>query len=448
MKKSLVLAMTMALGVTASAYAANPFSDVPKNHWAYDTIVKLTNAGVIEGYGDTTFLGDRLITRYEMAQMIAKAMSKGAVGIDIDKLAAEFADELDTLGVRVANLEKKADAVKITGEVRFRYLDQKNDENLQYFNYKPGLNRGDNFSRAQIQNLGTNHRGDIRSRIWLNGTINDSWAYTGMLENIQNLADDKGNEDVKFQRAYFDGKLGGTKIRAGRYNMVIADGNIYDARADGVEASYGKNVKIRTFAGKASDGEDHFGEKFSYGKYYGAEVSADIHKLNTLVGYAKFNNLFDIGHQQVWNCNFDVGIWYVGATYKFDNNLRANAMYLKANPNKDFKYEIGENDFDDFDRGYILGLKYKGAKASAPGSWGLWTNYYNQGLSTYIVHTTDANTFVLPGILNYGFKGYGVGANYAVAKNVVANVAYYDTDIKHIEKISDKRLWTDVTFTF
>ena len=50
MKKSLVLAMAMALGVTASAYAANPFSDVPAGHWAYDSISKLAAAGVIEGY--------------------------------------------------------------------------------------------------------------------------------------------------------------------------------------------------------------------------------------------------------------------------------------------------------------------------------------------------------------------------------------------------------------
>ena len=41
MKKSLVLAMAMALGVTASAYAANPFSDVPAGHWAYDSVNKL-----------------------------------------------------------------------------------------------------------------------------------------------------------------------------------------------------------------------------------------------------------------------------------------------------------------------------------------------------------------------------------------------------------------------
>ena len=141
MKKSLVLAMAMALGVTASAYAANPFSDVPAGHWAYDSINKLAAAGVIEGYGDSTFGGDKLMTRYEMAQIVAKAMAKGA---NVDKLAAEFADELDNLGVRVASLEKKADNVKITGEVRYHYVD--NDKDVE-----PG------YATA------------LRSRIWVNG---------------------------------------------------------------------------------------------------------------------------------------------------------------------------------------------------------------------------------------------------------------------------------------
>ena len=64
MKKSLILAMAMALGVTASAYAANnPFSDVPAGHWAYGSVAKLAAAGVIDGYGDSTFGGDKLMTR-------------------------------------------------------------------------------------------------------------------------------------------------------------------------------------------------------------------------------------------------------------------------------------------------------------------------------------------------------------------------------------------------
>lgn len=109
MNKSVVLGMAMALGVTASAYAANPFSDVPANSWAYDAVNKLAAEGIIDGYPNGTFGGDRLMTRYEMAQIVAKAMAKGA---NVDRLAAEFADELDSLGVRVAGLEKKSDNVK------------------------------------------------------------------------------------------------------------------------------------------------------------------------------------------------------------------------------------------------------------------------------------------------------------------------------------------------
>ena len=48
-------------------------------------------------------------------------MAKGA---NVDRLAAEFADELDSLGVRVAALEKKSDNVKVTGEVRYLYEDR------------------------------------------------------------------------------------------------------------------------------------------------------------------------------------------------------------------------------------------------------------------------------------------------------------------------------------
>ena len=223
MKKSLVLAMAMALGVTASAYAANPFSDVPAGHWAYDSINKLAAAGVIEGYGDSTFGGDKLMTRYEMAQIVAKAMAKGA---NVDKLAAEFADELDNLGVRVANLEKKADNVKVTGEARYLYED--------------GTNAG------MVEN-------SLRSRIWVNGQINDDWSYTGMLQNTQNFHNNAGDEDTSFQRAYVEGKLGGLNVTAGRYNAFFANGNVYDTRADGVEVSYGDKVKITGFAGKGTD---------------------------------------------------------------------------------------------------------------------------------------------------------------------------------------------------
>ena len=348
MKKSLVLAMAMALGVTASAYAANPFSDVPAGHWAYDSINKLAAAGVIEGYGDATFGGDKLMTRYEMAQIVAKAMAKGA---NVDKLAAEFADELDNLGVRVANLEKKADNVKVTGEVRFKYISK------------------DNGAGEKLVSSDSNHETDIRSRIWVNGQINDDWSYTGMIQNTQDLGDNAGNEKTEFKRAYVEGKLGGLDVTAGRYNAFFANGNIYDNLADGVEVSYGSNVKVKGFAGKAADGL----------------AFADI-----------------------------------GAGYGSDLDIEG---------------------------GNYAGGELSAAQADVVGSWGLFANYYDQGFGTYLAHTTDANTFA-----GTGFKGYGVGANYTFAKNIVGTVVYYDTESKVAkdfgEKVADQRVWADLTFTF
>ena len=437
MKKSLVLAMAMALGVTASAYAANPFSDVPAGHWAYDSINKLAAAGVIEGYGDATFGGDKLMTRYEMAQIVAKAMAKGA---NVDKLAAEFADELDNLGVRVANLEKKADNVKVTGEVRFKYMSK------------------DNGVGEKWVSSDSNHDTDIRSRIWVNGQINDDWSYTGMIQNTQDLGDNAGNEETKFQRAYVEGKLGGLNVIAGRYNAFFANGNIYDNRADGVEVSYGSNVKVKAFAGKASDGLafSDIGAGHGYeldiegGNYAGGELSAAAGNLNVAAGYVNFK---DIGKDSQINSTVSIGegiddaIWYVGADYTM-GDVKLSAMYLKG----DASYkDVDANEvlgFDYDDDGYVIGLTYKGAQADVAGSWGLFANYYDQGAGTYLAHTTDANTFA-----GTGFKGYGVGANYTFAKNIVGTVVYYDTESKVSkdvlgEKIADQRVWADLTFTF
>ena len=403
MKKSLVLAMAMALGVTASAYAANPFSDVPAGHWAYDSINKLAAAGVIEGYGDTTFGGDKLMTRYEMAQIVAKAMAKGA---NVDKLAAEFADELDNLGVRVANLEKKADNVKVTGEVRYLYNNDKKDTYEQ----------------------------TLRSRLWVNGQINDDWSYTGMLENTQDLKDNAGNEDTEFKRAYVEGKIGGLAVTAGRYNAFLANGNVYDDLVDGAEVSYGDKVKVTGFAGKATEVEG--------GNYAGGELSTSFGAMNVAAGYVNYKDLAqdNVGIGK----DLDDAIWYVGADYTM-GDVNLSAMYLKG----DASYQDKDLDaaFDNVkgydDDGWTVGLTYKGAEASEAGSWGLFANYYDQGGMTYIAHTTDAETFG-----DKGFKGYGVGTNYTFAKNIVGTVAYYDTENKMDSSDKARILWTDLTFTF
>ena len=411
MKKSLVLAMAMALGVTASAYAANPFSDVPAGHWAYDSINKLAAAGVIEGYGDSTFGGDKLMTRYEMAQIVAKAMAKGA---NVDKLAAEFADELDNLGVRVAALEKKADNVKITGTIK-----------ASYASYD-----GDKLGEGKT----TNHQGRLRSDLWVKGDINDDWTYSAMFRNQQFFTNDKGNsgeENVAFQRAYVNGKLGGLAVQAGRYNKTdITGGNIHDNRMDGVQVSYGKDVKLTAGYGKATGVDVIAGENKDVAY---AELGAKLGAVDAFAGYYKFDNLLKAAD--------DDAIWTVGLGFDLAKDLKLTGTYLRSDVDAVTVDNVKYNDVDK--DGYVVAMAYKGAKAAKAGSWGLNASYYDQGAGTVVAHTMDGIYF------DEGFKGYSVGANYALAKNIVAGVTYYDLESKEAKGTPDAQtLWSQVVFSF
>ena len=467
MKKSLTLAMALALGVTASAYAANPFSDVPQGHWAYGAVEQLVADGVIDGYANGAFAGDKLVTRYEMAQMVAKAMANGA---DCDKLAAEFADELDTLGVRVAKLEKGADAVKITGEVRYHYAD-KDKEEVNFIEYGSIEGRGKKFNENQL-----------RSRIWIEGQVNDDWKYTGMLQNTQDFDNETGDEETKFKRAYVEGKIGGVNVLAGRYNAYLVNGNLYDEHADGIELSYGKDVKFTAFAMKPTDQSGVVLEQFfndaalgysldvktgmRYGKAYGAKVDTTIGAVKATAGYTVFKDGKNYADVLLKLDDFTIDfadetdmqdnkIWNVGVAFDLAKDLTFTADYLKSNLDGIVDEEDGikAGNIFDGDDGLVIGLNYKGAKASEPGSYGLYANYYDQSRATVIAHTMNGAHG------SKGFKGYMIGANYTLAKNIVAAlewydlkgkslVAYYEGDPVSTSEKDMETLWAQVVFTF
>lgn len=374
MKKSLVLAMAMALGVTASAYAANPFSDVPAGHWAYDAVNKLAAEGVVDGYPDGTYGGDKLMTRYEMAQIVAKAMAKGA---NVDKLAAEFADELDSLGVRVANLEKKADNVKVTGEIRYSYRDVDGDVN--------------------------GNESVLRSRLWVNGQINEDWSYTGMFENEQDFGNETGDDKIDFARAYVEGRVGGLDVVAGRYNEVTFSGNILDANLDMAKVSYGDKIKVSAAAGKAYDSvevDEEAGKLLdSDDRIYIGSIEAALGDVDAYVAYFKTNS------------DMDKEIWNVGASYGF-GDFTLSAEYMRG----DKEYSNAGKD------GWWADLAWKGAEADQPGSYGIHAGYYDQSPSAYIMPTTDAEYFA------DGYKGWNVGVSYTFAKNIVGMVNYWDME--------------------
>ena len=412
MKKSLVLAMAMALGVTASAYAANPFSDVPAGHWAYDAVNKLAAAGVVDGYPDGTYGGDKLMTRYEMAQIVAKAMAKGA---NVDKLAAEFADELDSLGVRVANLEKKADNVKITGQIRYNYVSRDNNAD----------------------------ESTLRTRLWVTGQVNEDWTYTGMLQNTQEfMHSESGEDEVKLNRAYVDGRVGGIDVHAGRWDEVTNTGNVLDSYIDGAKLTYGDKVQVYGMVGKAPS-EEYFAS--SSDRLYLAGVSADLGEVDVYVNYFKANDTGFWNDTPVANRVYakdftvvgDKEIWNVGASYNFAPDFTLAAEYMWGD--EDHKY-AGEKPGKD---GWYADLAWKGASADEPGSYGLHVSYFDQSANAYINPTTDATTFGEFG----GYKGWAVGASYAFAKNIVGVVNYYDTEAQVGDK-DDQVIFSELYFTF
>ena len=430
MKKSLVLAMAMALGVTASAYAANPFSDVPAGHWAYDAVNKLAAEGVVDGYPDGTYGGDKLMTRYEMAQIVAKAMAKGA---NVDKLAAEFADELDSLGVRVANLEKKSDNVKITGQIRASYKDTDGDAK--------------------------GYEGRLRTRLFVNGAVNEDWTYTGRFENSQYYTDESGDDDVKLNWAFVSGRVGGVKMDAGRMDFTQAD--VLDNRGDGVKLSYGKDVKVFGWAMKASSDDYVSGavadvdddpltpadESFTLvedgDRFYVAGVEAAIGAVDAGVKYYKADNFRE---QEIWEVSAkgeiakDLtlrGAWFHGSSDSYDDVASA------------FDTDVDSD-------GWLVGLSYKGAKASKVGSWGLYANYSDRPGATYLQPTVFSGGYAdyadgLGYLTTDGYKGFDIGANVTLAKNIVAGIKYADfegRDDKGAGTPDAQTLWTEVVFTF
>ena len=332
MKKTLVSALTTALVVGAASTtfaAANPFSDVPADHWAYDAVTQLAADGVIEGYGDTTFRGQQNITRYEMAQMIAKAMAKTDVSAAdkalIDKLAAEFSDELNNLGVRVSNLERNADMVKWNGMARYTYTQDKYEYQGQKDKEKTDK---------------------LLLRLEPSAEVNSHWHVKARLEAQTDLKSDEGdNGDVSLKRVWAQGDYNNFQIKLGKFGSTINNTLIFDNPYSGAAVTFGKDLKATLEAGRVGTGElsDTLRDKGSRGSWaekvlgagYGISKAASYQgiglaydngsKLTGRAGYQHFDwNVDDVD-------NDDVGIWSVGANYRFDKNVAFDASYAKSN---------------------------------------------------------------------------------------------------------------------
>ena len=394
MKKSLVSALTTALVVGAASTtfaAANPFSDVPADHWAYDAIAQLAAEGVVEGYGDGSYRGEQEITRYEMAQMVAKAMAKGVSSATLDKLAAEFADELNQLGVRVAALEKKVDNVKWAGQLRYRYA-------RQHTNNK-GRHNG--------------NKNELRFRIEPSATVNNHWTVKSRMDYTGNTktSDDVDGDGVTVDRMYAEGKYNFGTIQLGKFNVKTnADfGLVNNDTMTGISVEAGKKLKVKAVAARYNydDGGILKASGDATGDVLGLEVYGKASKLSYGVGYMQAK-ISDATVKED-----DMRIVYGGLGYRFNKSVAVEAAYAR-------------NTKDTFEAGsaarqrMAFNLKYKGADKAKAGSYGLWAGYLNIGNASGLYSTYRADN----GGLVDNFRGWEIGGQVTLAKNIQGQLRY------------------------
>lgn len=259
--KAAIAACFACAAVTASA--ANPFTDVSADDWAYQAVASLSDEGVIDGYPDGTFRGDKHVTRYEIAQIVARLMAKedtlnASQKETLAKLSSQYANELKDLGVRIAELEKKRGATDLITELRVQSID-----------------RYDNVFKGNVQK-----HNEISTRVRLNTItpVNDRVHLYGQIETILdmngkesydvNRIDPKDKSQTKLRTGYGDGdfhlnrlwttyhfgpKQDTSKLPFGPSKNLIGIGQFpvkmgvtgytYDGEVKGVFASFGDYLK-------------------------------------------------------------------------------------------------------------------------------------------------------------------------------------------------------------
>jgi hypothetical protein len=276
-KRLLKIAITTALATAmAVPVFANPFTDVPTDHWAYHAITRLAQEGVISGYADGTFRGNQPMTRYEMAVIVDKAMHKKldpqqkAV---VERLAREFSDELNMMDVKIDGMQNTVDnLVKVSGDARMRYEDTKD----------------------------TAHNMDYRARVTFDGKISNNLKFNARVSsgNVDRTAGSDSNAYIDTANVSFNGL--GLDNTVGRQDIYLGSGFLMDDQMNGFATQYNG---FKAFDGYANNtitgntkGENIYGAQYAT-NVWGANLTADY--LNNQTSGNKFyaaNTSFKIMH--------------------------------------------------------------------------------------------------------------------------------------------------------
>ena len=423
-KRTALLALAFA-ALSATAFAADgadSFSDVPKDHWSYEALDYLAKNGVIEGYTDGTFQGNRTMSRYEMAAITARAMQASNLDIGarsvLEKLEKEYGSELAALRAQVEqnteDIRKNREAIerfKVHGFVRTQYDYDKNtdadtlDRSANRFymdlrldmkvndiwtvkaqsetnrHYNNGHLRGENAMNENAQQTWSGHDGNFQ-RIWVEAQQDGRWlnlgrAWRGL--GFQNVL--FGNESDGFQ---FGIPIKGTNLTASGFWMASTGaGNKESLYGVGLWGAVGHNFDINVAYARSSLGKN---ESYTSGLI-------DHYEVNPMT-----NIVFPV-YRNNDRTNMRSYGYVVSAATNVAKNVRVIGDYVQT-------------DADAQNKSVALRLNYKGTKVDDVGSFGVYARYVRYGANGWLAGDDEW------GSTWNGTKGWIVGFKYVPWKNV------------------------------
>ena len=438
---SAVLAATIMGTASVTMAAENMFSDVPLDHWAYDAVNKLAEDGIIDGYGDTNFGGDKPITRYEMAQLVEKAMQnqENARSVDkaaIEKLQKEFDSELKG---EVQSLRKDVDDLKSRmgwyGDARIRYFankDQKGNNgknsNGETSQFEKRLRLG--FWANPAENLTVDGRLKYEDKSWQRS------HWTNGHQNFNSWDNSYDNQNsLRLDKLSLNWEHAGTKVSIGRTEVKLGEGLIWwENQVDGAYVKHQFGPKVSAMLGVGD---------ISAEGWHNSNINAQFGEIAVQTSPATkiaVSNMRTITDVQEYNKHEDgfssAGHWVDTSWYAWEpSDYKLNQYSLSVNTQIAPKWNViaeavtnnvgtvaNANKHGVWTRITYGKMDWKTAK-----DWQVYGEYFALG-NTSVDSSKWGHRLNIAGgdgFGGHGARGFGINLDYMVANNTCLGLNYY-----------------------
>jgi len=403
MKKSLIMILTLvfAMGIAGTAFAANPFSDVPAGHWAYGAIKKLAAEGIIDGNGDGTFRGDRTLTRYEVAAIVARAIAREDKANNeqrqlINKLTEEYKAELEGMNVSIKMLEERVSKFKVSGSLRLRF-DDANSTSTDGNAYTSADKQHINLAVAATYKVNKDwvvqaESSWERSILYPSSTTAATWNYD-YYTALKNEA----------KQLYATGPVGSATVTVGKFNWAPAYGLVYNSKGNGAQYSIGKTVKATVYWGRTDYNDQHKVAKLDW-------AVSPATNIRLATQHVKSNGSSTVSVDTDTVTKPAVGSYYECG---FDTKLSDDFWLMATAAESDYNKNKGLAN-----KAYLTQLKYKMADVKVPGSSDVFVEY-RKIPTTAVYDRNDAEEYYA-----VDFKGTRVGFEYVPMENSKVTAFY------------------------